>query len=197
MVAGTLAPIVVPTLTASTMQAVVAALFTLGASVALWRLWIKFARINEPLRLALATALCASLASVVAAGTVFPAMRRHDNMRPVGAAISAVVAPHHLVIFNPGLHPAPLHWRYYLTVPHIVVAKLGAVPADVAFLCIQESEMKDADVTRRLRENLGFIRNVARVVDNEGRAFIIMTRLPADATGSSGSFPVRARRPPH
>lgn len=176
----------------SSSDALVSAVLTLGAAVALWRIWIRVRHVAQPLRLALATAFAACLLSALAAATLFPASRRHDNMRPVGTAISREVAPSLLAIFNPGRHPAPLHWRYYLTVPHVVVQKLSAVPAAAQFLCIDESDLHKTTETR-VREQLGFSRTVSLVIDNEGRRFLLMTR-PGE-TSSDSAIPT-VRLPP-
>jgi hypothetical protein len=171
----------------------IAALFSFGATAALWRIWVKVGGIGQPLRLALATAFAVCLLSVVAAATIWPAARRHDDMRPVGAAVSSHVAPHSLVIFNPGRNPDPLHWRYYLAVNHSVVGKLSAVPEDAPFLLIEESKLDEGTNLVRVRDTLGFVRNVARITDNEGRHFVLMTRLSED---DAPFEPPLIRRPP-
>jgi 4-amino-4-deoxy-L-arabinose transferase-like glycosyltransferase len=191
--AGPVLPMFVSGPRASPYHALIAALFSLGAAAALWRIWVKVGRIAQPLRLALATAFAVCLLSVIAAATIWPAARRRDDMRPVGASITSHVAPHSLAIFNPGRNPDPLHWRFYLAVRHSVVGKLSAVPPDAEFLLIEETELDEGSNLRRVRENLGFLRNVARITDNEGRQFVLMTRLAEEA--GSPEFPLIRRAP--
>jgi hypothetical protein len=164
------------------------------AALAVWRLWLRFHSVSQPLRLALATALAAVLATTVYAVAVVPARWPLDDMRPIGRRLSSAVGPDHLVILNAGRTPTPLHWRFYLRCPHRVVGKLSDVPAETKFLLLPTRIADTRDGQRRLGDQLGLSRELWRFTDNLGNSFALFTRPGSPAAAPPG--PPRISLPP-
>jgi len=175
---GVAAPFVVPALRDSRFNATVAALATAGVALAVWRLWVKFHHLRQPLHLALATALVGVLLSAIHAATVIPAKRPRDDTRPVGARLSEIVGSRHLAIVNPGESPSPLHWRFYLRSPHTVVRRLSEVPARADFILLPAKQVATTEQRQRLIDRLGFPHEILRFSDALHNDFSLWSRQP-------------------
>ena len=179
-VAGLVMPPFLPGLRDQGPSLWLAMLATVVAALAVWRLWFRFRRISQPLRLVLATALAAVLVSTVYAASVIPASRARDDMRPIGRTLSAAAGPHQLFILNAGRTPTPLHWRFYLTCPHRVIGKLSDLPEDARFVLVPTRVADDPSTAERLSARLGFRREVLRFTDTLGNAFTLLARSDAE-----------------
>ncbi len=184
---GILAPFFVPALRAQGYNAAVAAMATVAASLGVWRLWVKFRRVSQPVRLVLATSLCAVLVGIIHAATVVPALKPHDNCRPVGLAIRAEAGGAPVAIFNPGRNPVPLHWRFYLGGNHTVVGRLSEVPPEARRLVAALPTADDPVFLDRIRNQLGFHREVLRLKDSLNYEYVVWTRDEAGASGEGFS----------
>jgi 4-amino-4-deoxy-L-arabinose transferase-like glycosyltransferase len=183
-IGGVIAPFVVPTLRDSRYNALVAALATAGVALAVWRLWVKFRHLRQPLHLALATALVGMLLSAIHAATVIPAKKPREDTRPIGAQLSEIVGTHHLAIVNPGETPSPLHWRFYLRSPHTVVRRLSEVPKHTDFLLLPVKQVTTPEQRQRVIDRLGFPHEVLRLTDALHNEFSLWSRQPPPATAT-------------
>jgi 4-amino-4-deoxy-L-arabinose transferase-like glycosyltransferase len=186
---GVAAPFFVPGLRDARHNALVASLATAGVALAVWRLWLKFRHLRQPLHLALATALVGILLSAIHATTVIPAKKNREDTRPVGARLSDIVGTYHLAIVNPGETPSPLHWRFYLRSPHTVVRRLSQVPAHADFLLLPAKQADTPDHRRRLIDNLGFPYEILRFSDALHNDFALWSRQPPPDTPTDTGKP--------
>lgn len=178
---GVAAPFVVPALRDSRYNALIAALATAGVALAVWRLWVKFRHVRQPLHLALATVLVGVLLSAIHATTVIPAKKPRDDTRLVGARLSDIVGTHHLAIVNPGETPSPLHWRFYLRSPHTVVRRLSEVPDHADFLLLPVRQVDSPEHRQRVIDRLGFQHEILRITDALHNEFALWSRRPPPA----------------
>jgi 4-amino-4-deoxy-L-arabinose transferase-like glycosyltransferase/outer membrane protein assembly factor BamB len=187
-IAGVIAPMLVPAIRASTHNALIASLATGGVALAVWRLWVSFRRLRQPIHLALATGLVGLLLSTIYTATVIPAKTPRDDTRPVGARLTQIIGPRQLVIVNPGETPSPLHWRFYLGSPHTVVRRLSEVPAQADFLLVP-ARLADSPAHRqRLTERLGFSREILRFTDALHNEFALWSREATTAEKDKTPF---------
>lgn len=185
---GSLAvPFFVPAFRESIPTLAAAVLPCAGAALAVWRLWVKFSHIRQPLKLALAGSLLGVLLAVAYAAIVLPIARGRDDTRPVGRRLSAAVGAETLSIVNPGRNPSPLHWRFYLTCPHRVVPKLSLVPGGAAYVLVP-AKFADTEAERsRLTGTLGLKRELFRFTDALRNEFALWTRLDEPALDEENS----------
>jgi 4-amino-4-deoxy-L-arabinose transferase-like glycosyltransferase len=194
---GVAAPFFVPVLRDARHNALVAALATAGVALAVWRLWVKFRHLRQPIHLVLATALVGILLSAINAATVIPAKLPRDDTRPVGARLSQIVGSSHLAIVNPGETPSPLHWRFYLRSPHTVVRRLSQVPDHADFLLLPARQADSPEHRQRIIDTLGFPYQILRFTDALHNDFALWSRTPPPdedpETGEPASTDVRIR----
>lgn len=182
-VAGVIVPWLPGVGAGSLLGAALASLATLMVVLGLGRLWLKFSRLIQPMRLVLATAVAAALFTAVFAISIVPAMRTRDNMRPVGRLLSQAVGREHLYILNPGKTPPPLHWRFYLTCPHTVINEWEEIPPEALFLLLPERCLDEEKERVRLKEKFGFHHEVLQVTDSLNKEHTLFARhLPGVET---------------
>ncbi len=195
-VAGVLGPWLPVARAGETLGAGLVSLATLLIALGLGRFWAKSSRLaTPPLRPVLATALAGAMFSAVYALTVVPAMRPHDNMRPVGRVLSQAVGREPLYILNPGEIPTPLHWRFYLTCPHTVINEWKEIPADAAFLLVPKKRLDEASERARLRDQLGFRHEILRVTDSLHKEHTLFSRHAPAADADADASTIRIHPP--
>lgn len=171
-----------------------------GASLPLWLVAIRTARMAWPDRLFVESALLCVWIIALKASVIMPIMRLHEDIRPSALKILAVTGPEPRLL---AMYPGPQPFLFYLGKNVVEISSSRQITPDATHLVIPAKRLESKELTDRLARS-GFSEILLTVPDDDGLPYTLLGRgakpaapapAPPQATGPATPAPAAAPAP--